>query len=212
MNSKYELLTDETIKLCDRTLYRIRAIRDFADVKAGEKGGYIECEANLAIEGDAWVYGDAQVYGDAWVYGNAQVCGDAQVYGDAWVCGNAQVCGDAQVYGNARVCGDAQVYGNAWVCGNARVCGNAWVCGNAHYLCVGPIGSRNDTITFMRTKEGEIMAIVGCFCGGIEQFEKQVKSRHGDNEHARAYMLAAELARMRIDLSTDKENEETTRE
>lgn len=46
-------------------------------------------EDNLAQDGDAWVYGNAEVSGDAWVYGNARV------YGDAWVSGNARVYGDA---------------------------------------------------------------------------------------------------------------------
>ena len=86
---KYELLQDQTIEWRGRTLYRICALRDFGSVHAGDVGGYIECEHNLSQNGNAWVYGDAQVYGDAWVYGNAQV------YGDAWVYGDAQVYGDA---------------------------------------------------------------------------------------------------------------------
>ena len=154
MNKKYEL-TDETQEWNGRTLHRIRALADFGDVKAGELGGWIEKEENLSHNGNAWVYGDAQVCGDAWVCGDAQVCGDAwvygdaqvcnnaRVYGDAWVCGDARVYGDAWVYGdarvygdaqvcdNARVCGDALVYGDAWVCDNAWVCGNAWVYGDA---------------------------------------------------------------------------------
>ena len=40
---KYGLLTDDTITLDDGTvLYRIRALIDFGNVKAGELGGYIE--------------------------------------------------------------------------------------------------------------------------------------------------------------------------
>lgn len=38
---KYEL-TDETILIGSQILHRIRALRDFADVKAGDIGGYIE--------------------------------------------------------------------------------------------------------------------------------------------------------------------------
>lgn len=44
---KYEL-TNETKRLGDRTLYRIKAIRDFGDVKTGELGGWIEKESNLS--------------------------------------------------------------------------------------------------------------------------------------------------------------------
>lgn len=38
---KYEL-TDTTIEHEGRTLYRIRVVRDFSDIKAGEPGGFIE--------------------------------------------------------------------------------------------------------------------------------------------------------------------------
>ena len=78
MNRKYEL-TEETIQHADRTLYRIRAVRDFAAVTAGELGGWIEKECNLDQDGGCWVYGNAEVWGDAKVYGNAEVYGNAVV-------------------------------------------------------------------------------------------------------------------------------------
>ena len=87
---KYEL-TEETVTVYGKTLYRIRAVRDFGSVKTGEFGGYIEKEENLSHFGDAWVYGNAKVSGDARVFGNAWVYGDARVSGNAWVYGNAEV-------------------------------------------------------------------------------------------------------------------------
>lgn len=87
---KYEL-TEETVTVYGKTLYRIRAVRDFGSVKTGEFGGYIEKEENLSHFGDAWVYGNAKVSGDAKVYGNAKVYGEARVSGNAWVYGNAEV-------------------------------------------------------------------------------------------------------------------------
>ena len=79
---KYEL-TAEFIEKWGKKLFRIKALISFGSVEAGELGGYVEKEDNLAQDGDAWVYGDA------WVCDNARVCGDARVYGDAEVCGNA---------------------------------------------------------------------------------------------------------------------------
>ena len=76
---KYEL-TDDTVQIFGKTLHRIKALRDFGDVKAGDLGGYIEIESNLSHDGDAWVFGDARVYGDAWVSGDAWVYGDAKIY------------------------------------------------------------------------------------------------------------------------------------
>lgn len=87
---KYEL-TEETVTVYGKTLYRIRAVRDFGSVKTGEFGGYIEKEENLSHFGNAWVSGNAWVFDNARVYDNAWVCGDAKVYGDAWVSGNAEV-------------------------------------------------------------------------------------------------------------------------
>ena len=140
---KYEL-TEETITLFkDYMLYRIKALRDFGGIKAGDLGGYIEKERNLSHNGDAWLYEDAMVYGDAQVYGNARVYGEAEVYGEARIYGEAEVYGNAHVFGNAhvcdnaevdeiaQVCGEAMVYGDALVRGNALVFGNAEVYGNA---------------------------------------------------------------------------------
>lgn len=71
MNKKYKLLKDDYIKYIGRTLYRIKALKDFGDVKAGEIGGYIESENNLSHNGECWVYDDAKVFENAEVYGNA---------------------------------------------------------------------------------------------------------------------------------------------
>ncbi len=76
---KYELVLSDIKQWCGRTLYRIRALKDFGCFKAGELGGYIEKEDNLSQDGDAWVFGNA------WVYGNAQVFGNARVYGNVKV-------------------------------------------------------------------------------------------------------------------------------
>ena len=130
MEKKYKL-TDETISVNGRTLYRIEALKDFGDVKKGDKGGYVEKEENLSQSGGCWVYRDAAVYGSAKVYGDAEVYDDAAVYGDAQVYGDARVYGDASVHGDARVCDHARVYDNARVRDNAWVCGYAKVCDNA---------------------------------------------------------------------------------
>lgn len=52
-------------------MYRIKAIRNFADVKTGDIGGYVAHEGNLSHYRDCWVYGNAQVSGNVRVFGNA---------------------------------------------------------------------------------------------------------------------------------------------
>ena len=42
-------------------LYQIRALKDFGNVKVGDLGGWIEKEANLSQQGNAWVSGNALV-------------------------------------------------------------------------------------------------------------------------------------------------------
>ena len=74
MEKKYKI-TEETININGRTLYRIEALKDFNDVKKGDKGGYVEDEENLSQRCNCWIYD------------NAMVCDDARVYGDAVVCG-----------------------------------------------------------------------------------------------------------------------------
>ena len=130
MEKKYKL-TDETKKTNGVVLHRIEAVRDFGNIKVGDKGGYVEVERNLSHDGNAWVYGDACVYGNAEVWGNACVYGNARVNDNAWVYGDACVYGNAWVYDDANVWGNACVYGNARVNGNAKVWGNARVYGNA---------------------------------------------------------------------------------
>ena len=114
------------------------------------------------------------------------------------------------MYGNARVDGNALVSGNAWVDGNARVYGNAWVSGNARVdkigaiFWVGAVGSRNDTTTFFKCKDGKVRVTCGCFFGDLTEFAEKVNETHGDNEHGKVYMLAIEMAKARISLEGER--------
>ena len=202
MEKKYKL-TDETINLNGATLYRIEALKDFGEIKKGDKGGFIESENNLAHEGDAWVSDNAHVYGNACVFDNArvynnafvsgyaQVYGNAFVYGNAWLYDNTRVCGyawvadNARVYGDANVCDDSSVFGSACVYDNAHVYGDALVRG---YACVcgdAEISNKSDYIVFQNwwssgryftwTRSNNMWS-VGCFYGtGDELIKKAYK-------------------------------------
>lgn len=87
---KYKL-TDETREWFGLILHRIEALKDFGNVKAGDKGGWIEKYENLSQNGDCWVYVDARVYDDARVYSNAWVYDDARVYGNADIKSNDDI-------------------------------------------------------------------------------------------------------------------------
>jgi len=74
MNDKFKLWGGG--KMHDgRKVFRVQALKDFNDVKKGEKGGYIESEDNLSFkDGDvSWVYDDSIVYGKSTITGNSFV-------------------------------------------------------------------------------------------------------------------------------------------
>lgn len=177
MGKKYEL-TDEILEVGGHVLHRIKALRDFGNVRKGDIGGWIECEDNLSHGGDCWVNGNAKVLGNAKVFDNACVCDNAKVYGAAVVCNNAavlfnskvfgnaivrdnaKVFGSASVYDSALICDDTAVYGYAEVYGDAKVCdkaavytnaivfGNARVCGNAIICSDAEVKNNSDYIVF----------------------------------------------------------------
>ena len=53
---KKYILTDYTCQVDGQTLYRIRAVKSFPGVKAGELGGYVAGEHNLSQDGICWIF------------------------------------------------------------------------------------------------------------------------------------------------------------
>ena len=196
---KFELTTEFITNAFGKKLFRIKALVEFGDVKAGELGGYVEKEGNVSQDDNAWVSGDAEVFGNAKVSGNAKVFGNAKVYDNAWVSGDARVYDNAWVFGDARVSGDAWVSDNAWVSGDARVSGDA------DYALVQGFGTEFRCTTFYRGKNKKIMVNCGCFHGDLEGFRKQVKeTRNG--KIAKEYLMIADLMEYHF-TSEDSSNE-----
>lgn len=132
-------------------IYRIRALKDFSDVKVGDLGGYVQTEKNLSHEGNCWIYDKAKAFEDAVIKDNAKiydlvkvgdnaiVSDDAIVRGENMtitnnaivehrteVSGNGFIFGDARIQGRARVNGEwVVIEGNAVVTGFAKVYGRA---------------------------------------------------------------------------------------
>lgn len=179
MEKKYEL-TDETIQIAEKTLHRIKALRDFGNVKAGDLGGFVESEKNLSHDGDCCVGGSAHVGGNAWVEGSACVGGNAYIGGDA------------------RVGGSARVGGNAWVEGNAKITDNALINNDDNYICIYPIGSERGVFTAYKNQLGGISCNRGCFSGTLEEFEAAVEKTHKGTKYEEEYKLVIELVRKRL--------------
>ena len=103
MVKKYKL-TEEIINLNGRILHRIEALKDFDDIKKGDKGGYVGKEDNLSQEGNCWIYDNARVYD------SAIVCDNAKIYDNALVFDNAEICSNAEIKNSS----DYIVFKNWW--------------------------------------------------------------------------------------------------
>ena len=201
IEKKYELIPSDK-----EGLYRIKALKDFNDVKKGDIGGYVEGEKNLSQLGDCWIYdnavvrdnavvvGNAKVYDNARVHNNAQVCDNAivrdnvQVWDNAFVMGNAEVCDNAQVCGKAIVCDNARIRGHAVVQhdavvrGNAQICGDAMISSDKDYIVFKNWWSSGRYFTWTRSNN---MWKVGCFYGTGE--ELIAKAYKDSEESGREY-------------------------
>ena len=126
MERKYRL-TDETIEFNGVKLYRIEALRDFGNVKKGEKGGFVQSELNLSHHGNCWIYEDAKAYGNSFVKEDAVLSNIAQIFDNAIATGSSRILNGASVYQKSLICDYAIICDNAYVGGNAAVYGNAQV-------------------------------------------------------------------------------------
>jgi carbonic anhydrase/acetyltransferase-like protein (isoleucine patch superfamily) len=134
------------------SIYRIQATRDFAKVKTGDLGGYIESEANLSHDGMAWVERNAEVQGcasvrddavvtdQALVWDDALISGQARVGGTVWVFGNVQISGKALVTGQCVISEDAVITDDAVIADDARVYGTAHVGGRTRLYDQAAVG------------------------------------------------------------------------
>ena len=211
MDKKYELLKDDCINYCGKTLYRIKALKEFGDVKKGELGGYIESKSNLSQRGNCWVFDNAKVYDNARVYDNAEVFEEAKVFGSARIYDNAAIFGRAEVYGNAQIHGNAEVCGYAWIFYNANVYGNALIYGNAEvfgsariqegniigivsipYKDIFQYQCKNRMLTAILTEDDEILYSIGCQLKITEEeFIDRIHNKDGglkENPHRAEYL------------------------
>ena len=184
---KYEL-TEETKIIGDKMLFRIRALRSFGDIKAGDLGGFIENERNLSHEDNARVSG------------NARVIDNARVSGYAKVGGKAIVGGEALVSGYAKVGGKAIVGGEAWVSGEAQVSDDGLINSNNDYLYEKGLGSHNRPASFFKCKDRHIHVLCGCFDGNLDEFENKVKEEHGNSKYAKEYLGFIEVVKTHFEV------------
>ena len=226
-NRKY-ILTDETRKIEDRILHRIKAVKDFNGVHEGDLGGWVESEDNLSQLGNCWVYDNALVMNEARIFDDATIRDKAAIYRQAIVCGNASVSGKANVCGHAIVCGEALVtddamvtdrskvsenafiHQKAWICDYAWICGDANVCHNATICDYAIVKNDDDYPVFKNTwssrryftwTRSNNMWKVGCFFGtGEELIKKAYEDSKLTGECYKAIVKAQEIILKNLNL------------
>lgn len=196
-NDKFVLSDEKKILSNGTETFRLIAIKDFADVKIGDMGGFVEKEENLMSVGNCWIYNDAVVYGSALIADNAVVKDMAVVNGDAFVCGNSEISKNAEVTDCALVNGVAVVTDNAVIGGYSRVTEYAKIQNNARCIDCSDVSGyavvSNDSILKGRVNvSGNVKVLNGTYDGPI--------SYNGDEQLGRCESVLDKLNRAKNDL------------
>ena len=169
---KYELIPSDI-----EGLFRIKALKDFNDVKNGDIGGYVEGEKNLSQDGNCWIYDNARVLVNARV-----LC-------------NAIIRDNAVVHGEVRIFDNVIVRDNVIIGGEVDICGDAIISSDRDYIVFKNWWSSGRYFTWTRSNN---MWTVGCFYGTGEEliakayadseekgreYEKIVRYAEGENKH-----------------------------
>ena len=101
-NRKYEL-TNISMEFKGRTLYRIRALKDFSDVKAGDLGGWVSNEDNLRQEGNCWIYNNAKCMDSSKIYDNSAMYDNAVMYNSSEMHDFSAMFDDSEMRGRSEM-------------------------------------------------------------------------------------------------------------
>ena len=101
-NRKYEL-TNISMEFEGRTLYRIRALKDFSDVKAGDLGGWVSNEDNLRQEGNCWIYNNAKCMDSSRIYDNSAMYDNAVMYNSSKMHDFSAMFDDSKMRGRSEM-------------------------------------------------------------------------------------------------------------
>ena len=101
-NRKFEL-TNITMEFKGRTLYRIRALKDFSDIEAGDLGGWVSSEDNLSQEGDCWIYNEAKCMDNARMCDNSTMHDYSKMYDYSIMRGNSEMYGHSEMFGYSEM-------------------------------------------------------------------------------------------------------------
>ena len=168
--------------------------------------------------GDYCLIGDYSKLSDFCALGNNCKIGDHCELGDGCRLGDRCELGDDCKLGNNCELGNACRLGNRCELGDGCRMGDRCEMGDwcklgdrcglgvgckaeggkveiKNYIKIGPIGSRGDTAYFYKGVSGGVFVRAGCWFGGADDFERQVKEVHQGTRHERDYLAALEFAK-----------------
>ena len=187
MEKKYELIESDI-----RGLHRIKALRDFGDVKKGDVGGYVENEYNLSHDGECWIYYDAAVFENATVWNDVRIRDEARIYGNASINDNVVVCNNARVCGDSVICGDAYIKGEIEIKKGTHL-GKVY----ENFKNILYIQCENRLITVYMDMNNIIKCNIGCQRGmDLTDLINRIKEDGGMNEHRKEYVRIMQNAHL----------------
>ena len=140
---KYELIKEGKDTFIGREIYRIRALKDFSDIKAGDVGGWVCSENNLSQEGDCWIYDnakcldkarvfdDAKMYDSSMMIGNARMYDEAKMFNKAKMFNNSIMRNNAEMFDDTEMCDSSIMYDNSKMFNNSKMYDEARMYDNA---------------------------------------------------------------------------------
>ena len=170
---KYELIKESKTMFEGIEIYRIRALKDFSDVRTGDIGGWVCSEDNLSQNGNCWIYDNAKCLDDARILDNAKMFDNAEMYDNSVMydntrmLDNAEIYGNAKMYDNSRMSGNARMYDDAVMYDYTILDKNKILYGsiNKSYKKIFQHHCERRLLTAILTEENEILYSVGCQIG-----------------------------------------------
>ena len=217
---KYEILMDKenTIEWKGHTLHRIRALRDFGDIRKGDIGGFVENENNLSHKGNCWIYDDAKAMDDSIMYDNSRICDKSELHDDSRMYNYTRMYDYSELHNNSIMNDDSEMhdiskmYGNSIMYDYSEMYGDSEL--NNQVKLYGKLFSKVDEFIEIQNPEGRIVTCirrgdkvlynVGCQ-GEIteETFRWRIENEDGglkQNPHRAYYYKIIEMAKLYFDI------------
>ena len=165
-NKKYEILMDKenTIEWKGHTLYRIRALRDFGDIRKGDIGGFVENENNLSHKGNCWIYDDAKAMDDSIMYDNSRICDKSELHDDSEMYNYTRMYDYSELHNNSIMNDNSEMhdiskmYGNSIMYDDSEMYGDSEL--NNQVKLYGKLFSKVDEFIEIQNPEGRIVTCI----------------------------------------------------